>query len=161
MQIEDNKVVVINYTLTDDQGNVIDQSQDGSFAYLHGAHNIIPGLEGALAGKQAEDKLQVTISPEDGYGVSDDQQIQAVPRDMFPGDVEIQVGMAFHAETPEGMPVTVTVVEVTEEHITVDGNHPLADKTLNFDVEVISVRDAEAGELEHGHVHGPGGHQHD
>ena len=161
MQIENNKVVVINYTLTDDQGNVIDQSQDGSFAYLHGAHNIIPGLENALTGKQAEDKLEVTINPEDAYGVRDDSQIQAVPRDMFPGDVEIVVGMQFHAETPEGMPVTVSVVEVSEEHITVDGNHPLAGQTLNFDVEVVSVRDAEAGEIEHGHVHGAGGHQHD
>jgi FKBP-type peptidyl-prolyl cis-trans isomerase SlyD len=161
MQIEDNKVVVINYTLTDEQGNVIDQSQDGSFAYLHGAHNIIPGLENALAGKQAEEKLQVTISPEDGYGARDDNQIQAVPRDMFPADVEIQVGMQFHAETPDGMPVMVTVVSATEEHITVDGNHPLAGQTLNFDVEIISVRDAEAGEIEHGHVHGAGGHDHD
>lgn len=160
MQIEDNKVVVINYTLTDEQGNIIDQSQDGSFAYLHGAHNIIPGLENALAGKQENDKLQVTINPEDAYGTRDDNQIQAVPRDMFPTDVEIAVGMQFHAETPDGMPVTVSVVEVAEEHVTVDGNHPLAGQTLNFDVEVVNVRDAEQGEIEHGHVHGPGGHQH-
>lgn len=161
MQIENNKVVIINYTLTDNSGNVIDQSQDGSFAYLHGAQNIIPGLENALTGKQAEDKLQVTIDPKDAYGERDESQIQAVPRDMFPQDVDIGVGMSFHAEAPNGAPVMVTVTEVADDTITVDGNHPLAGQTLNFDVEVINVRDAEAEELEHGHVHGPEGHHHD
>jgi FKBP-type peptidyl-prolyl cis-trans isomerase SlyD len=161
MQIENDKVVIINYTLTDNSGNVIDQSQDGSFAYLHGAQNIIPGLENALTGKQAEDKLQVTIDPKDAYGERDENQIQAVPRDMFPQDVDIAVGMSFHAEAPNGAPVMVTVTEVADDTITVDGNHPLAGQTLNFDVEVITVRDAAAEELEHGHVHGPEGHHHD
>ncbi len=160
MQIEDNKVVIINYRLTDDSGNVIDESKDSNFAYLHGHQNIIPGLEKALSGKQAEDKVNVTIEPADGYGERDDSQIQAVPRNMFPGDVEIQPGMNFHAETPDGMPVMVTVTEVSEETITVDGNHPLAGQRLTFDVEIVSVRDAEQAELDHGHVHGPGGHDH-
>jgi FKBP-type peptidyl-prolyl cis-trans isomerase SlyD len=161
MQIENNKVVTINYTLTDNKGNVIDQSQDSSFAYLHGAQNIIPGLENALTGKQAEDKLQVTIDPKDAYGERDENQIQAVPREMFPQDVDIAVGMSFHAEAPNGAPVTVTVTEVADDTITVDGNHPLAGQTLNFDVEVVNVREAEAEEMEHGHVHGAGGHHHE
>lgn len=161
MQIENNKVVTINYTLTDNGGNVIDQSQDSSFAYLHGAQNIIPGLENALTGKQAEDKLQVTIDPKDAYGERDENQIQAVPREMFPQDVDIAVGMSFHAEAPNGAPVTVTVTEVADDTITVDGNHPLAGQTLNFDVEVVNVREAEAEEMEHGHVHGAGGHHHE
>lgn len=161
MQIENNKVVTINYTLTNNEGNVIDQSQDSSFAYLHGAQNIIPGLENALTGKQAEDKLQVTIDPKDAYGERDENQIQAVPREMFPQDVDIAVGMSFHAEAPNGAPVTVTVTEVADDTITVDGNHPLAGQTLNFDVEVVNVREAEAEEMEHGHVHGAGGHHHD
>lgn len=160
MQIEENKVVTINYTLTDENGTVIDESKDSNFAYLHGHQNIIPGLEKALAGKKAEDNVQVTVEPADGYGERDDAQIQAVPRNMFPGDVEIQAGMNFHAETPEGMPVMVTVVEVSDDTVTVDGNHPLAGQRLNFDVEIVSVRDAEQVELEHGHVHGPGGHDH-
>ena len=161
MQIENDKVVTINYTLTDDAGTIIDQSQDSTFSYLHGAQNIIPGLEDALHGKQAEDKLQVTIEPEKAYGERDDSQIQAVPREMFPEDVDIEAGMTFHAESPDGAPVTVTVTEVSDATVTVDGNHPLAGQTLNFDVEVIGVREAGEQELEHGHVHGPDGHHHD
>ena len=161
MQIGNNKVVTINYTLTNTDGQVIDQSQDSTFAYLHGAQNIIPGLENALNGKQAEDTLQVTIDPKDGYGERDDSQIQEVPREMFPQDVDIAVGMTFHAETPDGAPITVTVAGITPDAVTVDGNHPLAGQTLNFDIEVINVRDAETEELEHGHVHGPDAHDHD
>ena len=161
MQIENDRVVTINYTLTDTAGTVLDQSQDASFSYLHGAQNIIPGLEDALHGKQAEDRLQVTIEPERAYGERDDGRVQAVPREMFPQDVDIEVGMNFHAQSPEGAPMTVTVTEVSDATVTVDANHPLAGETLNFDVEVISVREADAEELEHGHVHGPHGHHHE
>ncbi len=161
MQIENNRVVTINYTLTDNDGTVIDQSQDSTFSYLHGSQNIIPGLEDARSGKRADDKLQVTITPENAYGERDDSQVQAVPREMFPTDVEIAVGMTFHAEAPNGEPITVMVSEVAADTVTVDGNHPLAGQTLNFDVEVVDVRDAAPEELDHGHVHGPGGHQHD
>ena len=160
MTIAENKVVTLNYTLTDDEGTIIDKSDDGSFLYLHGASNIIPGLENALTGKKAGEELKVTVAPEDGYGVRDDARKEDVPREMFPDDTEIEAGMQFHAEGPEGQMITVSVVEVTEDTVTIDGNHPLAGVQLNFDVKVVDVRDASAEELEHGHVHGPGGHHH-
>lgn len=160
MQIEAQKVVTLNYTLTDNEGNVIDQSNDASFAYLHGANNIIPGLENALSGKTAGDSLNVSVEPAEGYGERDPAKTQAVPRNMFPQDTDIQVGMQFHAQGPNGETLVVTVVGVEEETITVDGNHPLAGVQLNFQVEVMEVREASQEELEHGHVHGPGGHDH-
>ncbi len=156
MQIEQNKVVTLNYTLTDKDGNVIDQSNDGSFAYLHGANNIIPGLENALTGKSAGDKLDVAVAPADGYGERDAEKTQAVPRNMFPEDTEIQTGMQFHAQSPTGETLVVTVVAVDDETVTVDGNHPLAGVDLKFDVEIMDVRDATEEEIQHGHVHGPG-----
>ena len=160
MTIAENKVVTLHYTLTDDAGTVIDKSDDGSFLYLHGASNIIPGLENALTGKSSGDELKVTVSPEEGYGERDDARKEEVPREMFPADTDIEPGMQFHAEGPEGQMITVTVAEVSDDTVTVDGNHPLAGVQLNFDVKVVEVRDASAEELEHGHVHGPGGHEH-
>lgn len=161
MQIAAQKVVTIDYTLTDDQGNVIDSSQGGApLAYIHGIGNIIPGLEVALEGKQAGDALKVSVPPREGYGERDEGMMQAVPRQMFETPDEIQVGMQFHTMTESGQPMVVTVVEASPETITVDANHPLAGQTLNFDVTVVEVRDATAEELEHGHVHGPEGHQH-
>jgi FKBP-type peptidyl-prolyl cis-trans isomerase SlyD len=161
MQIENNRVVSIAYTLKDDDDNVIDQSSDGSFCYLHGASNIIPGLEDALAGKAAGDELSVTIPPEQGYGVRDDARVQDVPRNMFPAEQEIQPGMQFHAQGPDGQSIVVLVTKADDATVTVDGNHPLAGVQLNFDVKVMEIRDATAEELEHGHVHGPDGHAHD
>ncbi len=158
MQIENEKVVTLHYKLTDDKGEVIDQSNDGSFAYLHGAKNIIPGLEDALTGKNAGDKFDVTIAPEQGYGERNDAMLQEVPREMFESGVDIQVGTQFHAQGPNGETLVVTVVEVKDDKVVVDGNHPLAGVPLNFDVEVVDVRDATAEEIEHGHVHGAGGH---
>ncbi|HHI94529.1 MAG TPA: peptidylprolyl isomerase [Gammaproteobacteria bacterium] len=160
MTIAENKVVTLHYTLTDDEGTVIDQSDDGSFLYLHGASNIIPGLENALTGKASGDELKVTVSPEEGYGERDDARLESVPREMFPADAEIEAGMQFHAEGPEGEMMTVTVAGVEGDTVKIDGNHPLAGVQLNFDVKVIEIRDASAEEVEHGHVHGPDGHQH-
>ncbi|NOX76819.1 MAG: peptidylprolyl isomerase [Gammaproteobacteria bacterium] len=160
MTIAENKVVTLHYTLTDDEGAVIDASNDGSFLYLHGAGNIIPGLENALAGKISGDELKVTVPPEDGYGERDDARLESVAREMFPTDANIEAGMQFHAESPEGQMITVTVIEAADETVTIDGNHPLAGVQLNFDVKVIEVRDASAEELEHGHAHGPDGHHH-
>lgn len=160
MQIDTHKVVTLNYTLTDSDGNVIDQSNDGSFAYLHGANNIIPGLENALAGKKAGDNLDVSVPPAEGYGERDNGKTQDVPRDMFPQDTDIEPGMQFHAQGPNGESIVVTVTAVSEDTVTVDGNHPLAGVELNFAVEVVHVRDASQEEIEHGHVHGPGGHHH-
>ena len=161
MQIEAQKVVTLKYTLTDNDGNIIDQSNDGSFAYLHGANNIIPGLESALQGKKAGDALDVSVAPEDGYGEHDASKTQDVPRNMFPEDTEITPGMQFHAQGPNGEVVVVTVINVSDDSVTVDGNHPLAGVQLNFAVEVVEVRNALQEELEHGHVHGPEGHHHD
>ena len=160
MQIAKHRVVTLAYTLKDDENRVIDQSDDGSFCYLHGASNIIPGLESALTGKAVGDELSVSVPPEDGYGVHDPDKTQAVPRDMFPADEVIETGMQFHAQSPDGNQLVVTVVKVENDSITVDGNHPLAGVRLNFDVKVLEVRDATGEEIAHGHVHGPGGHSH-
>ncbi|NOX92751.1 MAG: peptidylprolyl isomerase, partial [Gammaproteobacteria bacterium] len=144
MSIAENKVVTLHYTLTDDEGTVIDKSDDGSFLYLHGASNIIPGLENALTGKVSGDELKVTVSPEDGYGERDNTRQESVSREMFPTDAEIEAGMQFHAEGPEGEMMTVTVTGVEDDTVTIDGNHPLAGVQLNFDVKVIDIRDASA-----------------
>lgn len=160
MHIENHKVVSIDYTLKDDAGNIIDQSHGGEFCYLHGASNIIPGLETALAGKASGDALSVSVPPEQGYGPRDENKTQVVPRSMFPDDVDIEVGMPFHAQGPQGEMLMVTVVAVDGDQITVDGNHPLAGENLHFEVTVRDVRDASAEEIEHGHAHGPGGHEH-
>ncbi len=160
MQISDKKVVSIHYTLTNDAGEVIDSSEGREpLPYLAGAGNIIPGLENALEGKSAGDKLDVRVAPEEGYGERHEQMIQEVPRSAFDGVDDIQVGMHFQAQSDHG-PVSVVVTALTDETVTVDGNHPLAGENLNFAVEVMDVRDATEEELEHGHVHGPGGHQH-
>ncbi len=160
MKIADNHVVTLNYILTDNDGEVIDQAQDSSFVYLHGAQNIIPGLEKEVADKSVGDKFTVKVSPEDGYGLRDDSRVESVPRDMFPEDQKIDPGMVFHAEGPNGESITVTVMEITDEFVKIDSNHALAGIELNFDVEVMAIRDAEAVELDHGHVHGPDGHHH-
>lgn len=160
MQIEQNSVVTLHYTLKDNDGNIIDQSDDGSFLYLHGAMNIIPGLENALSGKSAGDEISVKVAPEEGYGEKDPQRIQEVPKEMFDNADEIQPGVQFHAQGPDGNAVVVTVVEVKDEAVVIDGNHALAGVDLNFEVKVVDVREASAEEVEHGHVHGPGGHQH-
>jgi FKBP-type peptidyl-prolyl cis-trans isomerase SlyD len=160
MQISANMVVSIDYTLTDDQGAVIDSSEGREpLAYIQGIGNIIPGLENALEGKAQGDSLKVSIAPEDGYGERSDELTQAVPKQMFEGNDEIQVGMQFQTMTDNG-PQVVTVVDIDDENVTVDGNHPLAGENLNFDVTIVDIREATAEELEHGHVHGPEGHDH-
>ena len=160
MQISKNSVVTINYTLKNDQGETLDESQDNSFLYLHGAGGIIPGLEGQLEGKSAGDEFSAHIEPEDGYGVHDESMVQVVPREMFEADHPIEEGIQFHAESPEGDMLTVTVSKIEGDEITVDGNHPLAGIALNFDIKIADIREASAEEIEHGHVHGPDGHHH-
>ncbi len=161
MRIAANKVVTIDYVLKNDAGEVLDSSEGREgLSYLHGAGNIIPGLEKALTDKQTGDALNVSITPEEGYGVRNEDMKQAVPREMFPSPDQVSVGMQFHAQSPDGQNMVVTVVDMNDEHVTVDGNHPLAGVNLNFEVKVTDVRDATQEEVEHGHVHGPGGHQH-
>lgn len=161
MQVGKDKVVSIDYTLTNNQGQVIDSSQGRDpLAYLHGKGNIIPGLEKALEGKNIGDNLKVAVQPEEGYGNHDPRMVQSVPKAAFKGVDNIQPGMQFQAQGPGGQARVVTVTKVDGDNVTVDANHPLAGQTLNFDVTVKGVRDASADELSHGHVHGPGGHQH-
>jgi len=162
MLIARNKVVRIDYTLTNDANDVLDSSKGGEpLTYLHGAGNIIPGLESALEGKRAGESLNVRVAPAEAYGERDDRMVQSVPREMFEDSNEIQAGMQFHSSDPEGNVTVVTVVSVDAEHITVDANHPLAGVPLNFAVTIVEVRDPSPEELAHGHVHGPGGHHHD
>ena len=162
MQIRKNSVVTMNYTLRDDTETIIDSSGDsGPFPYIHGAGGIIPGLESALEGKAVGDEIKIRIPPEEGYGERDEGLLQSVPRSSFEGVEDIAVGMQFQTpmEGDEGMQV-VTVVMVDEEQVTVDANHPLSGVPLNFEVTIVEVRDATEEEIEHGHVHGPGGHEH-
>ena len=160
MQIANNKVVSIHYKLTNDAGDILDSSEGQEpLAYLHGLGNIIPGLENALSGRALGDKFSVTVAPADGYGERDNEMVQSVPKSAFQGVDQILPGMQFQAQSPDGMQL-VTVVEVDGDEVILDGNHPMAGITLTFDVEVTEIRDATTEELEHGHVHGPGGHHH-
>lgn len=157
--IQNDQVVSFHYTLTDENGTVIDKSEGQPLVYLHGAGNIIPGLENALTGKNVGDKLIVNVTAAEGYGEYNPEMVQEVPRNMFQGVDDITAGMQFQAQTDDGIQV-VTVKDVTDENVIVDANHPLAGQNLNFDVEIIDIRDASQEELDHGHVHGAGGHHH-
>jgi FKBP-type peptidyl-prolyl cis-trans isomerase SlyD len=157
MTITTNSVVSIHYTLTDEDGVQIDSSEGQEpMLYLQGAGNIIPGLENALVGKAAGDSLTVSVPPVEGYGEYMDEMVQRVPREMFEDGQYMEVGMRFQASTDDG-PISVIITEVTEEDVSVDANHPLAGKTLNFDVIVDSIREATEEELAHSHPHEEGG----
>ncbi|MDQ2078490.1 peptidylprolyl isomerase [Marinimicrobium sp. ABcell2] len=160
MTISDNSVASFHYTLTDSSGQVLDSSEGKEpLSYLHGAGNIIPGLEKELAGKNVGDKLTVAVPAAEAYGERDENMIQELPASMFTGVEKIEAGMEFHAQTEQGLQV-VRVHSVDGDKVTIDGNHPLAGVNLNFDVEITEVRDATEEEKAHGHVHGPGGHEH-
>lgn len=160
IKIAENTVVAIDYTLRSDEGEIIDSSQGREpLNYLHGHGNIISGLENALLGKVAGDSLQVRIEPKEAYGEREDSLVASVDRAQFEGAGEVQAGMRFRAQTESG-PRVFTVTAVEGDKVTVDGNHALAGAYLNFDVKVVSVRQASREEIEHGHVHGPGGHHH-
>jgi FKBP-type peptidyl-prolyl cis-trans isomerase SlyD len=155
------KVVGLHYTLRDEEGSLIDRS-DGEepLYYLHGAENIVPGLESALAGRSVGEKLSVKVAPADGYGERQGPGPQAVPRDSFPDDAELEEGMPFTVENEEGEEIDLWVAAIEDDQVMVDVNHPLAGITLCFDVEIVSVRDATVEEQVHGHPHGPGEHHH-
>jgi FKBP-type peptidyl-prolyl cis-trans isomerase SlyD len=160
MQAEKNRVVTIEYTLKDGDDQVIDTSEGREpLSYIHGNGMIIPGLENALEGQEPGAEVNVTLAPEDGYGERDDSMVLQIPREQFEGVDQIEPGMQFQAETDQGVQI-LTVLEAGDNEVTVDGNHPLAGVTLNFDVSIQDVREAEQEELDHGHVHGPGGHEH-
>jgi FKBP-type peptidyl-prolyl cis-trans isomerase SlyD len=161
MQVEQDKVVLFHYTLTNDAGEVLDSSAGSEpLAYLHGQGNIVAGLEKALDGKTTGDKLQVRVEPAEGYGNRDAALVRRVSRRSFGSVGNITPGMQFQAQLERGRTRVVTVTAVKGDMVTIDGNHPLAGQTLNFAVEITEVRDATLEELEHGHVHGHGGHHH-
>ena len=161
MLIANQHVVAIDYTLSNDAGEVIDSSAGAEpLVYLHGAGNIIAGLEKALLGKAVGDELDVSIEPKDAYGEYSAELITNLGREMFEGVDQLEVGMQFHASAPDGGMQIVTIRDIDGDQVTIDGNHPLAGQQLNFKVKVVSVRAASEEELAHGHVHGEGGHQH-
>ncbi|RJE76418.1 peptidylprolyl isomerase [Pseudoalteromonas citrea] len=161
MKIAPNKVVKMHYSVLDNDKNTIDNSFDGEpLLFIIGTGYLIPGLEDAIIDKSAGDTLSVTVEPAQGYGERHDELMQAVPKSMFDG-MEIDVGMQFRASTDDGDQM-VMIIDIQDEEVIVDGNHPLSGITLHFDVEILEVRDATEDELSHGHVHTEGGcgHEH-
>lgn len=157
--VADGTVVAIHYTLKNDAGETLDTSDGGEpLEYLHGAGNIVPGLENALVGRKLGDSLKVTVPPADAYGERDPRGVQRVPRNAFPPGVEIVPGMPFVADGPDGEPMQVWISALENDRVVIDLNHPLAGVTLHFEVTVSALRSATAEEIEHGHPHGPDGH---
>lgn len=160
MTIAKDKVVSIHYKLTNDDNQVLDSSEGRDpLAYIHGYGYLIPGLEIELNGKAVGDKFVSTVKPEDGYGLRDDKLVHKVAKGNFKGEGEVTEGMQVRVETNDGPKIAV-VKRVSGEEVTLDLNHPLAGINLNFEVEVIEIREATKEELDHGHVHGPGGVEH-
>lgn len=158
MKATRGSVVRMHYVLTGEDGAVIEKSGPGDpVEYLHGFGGIIPGLERALEGAETGHKATVRVAPADAYGDYDPDMVFTVGSDQLPPDMPRRVGIEVESDTPEG-PMSFTVTEVTDDGVVLDGNHPLAGKTLQFDVEVLAVRAASPEELAHGHVHGPDGH---
>ncbi len=153
MTIEKNSVVSMHYKLTDDKGELIDESKENPLQYLHGTNSLIPGLEKELTGKSAGDRIQVTVKPEEAYGQVASKLITTLPLNTFEGVDKVEVGMEFEATGETGEMMVVRVDEINGEEVTINGNHPLAGMTLSFDVNVVDVRTATDEELNHGHAH--------
>ncbi len=161
MNIQEKSVVVIHYTVKDVKGKELDSSYgDEPLAYIQGTETILPVLEEKLEGKKKGDKLDVKLKVEQAYGPRNEELIEVVGRDQFEEDMEIHEGLEFTYADEDDELRSVRVLKVDKDEITIDGNHPFAGLDLNFTVEVMDVREATAEELEHGHVHGPGGHHH-
>jgi FKBP-type peptidyl-prolyl cis-trans isomerase SlyD len=160
MIIETNSVVSMHYTLKDAEGNVLDSSQNREpLAYIQGIGGLIPGLEAQLEGKKKGDKIQAEVAPDDAYGPVRDELFHVVPKSGFQGDEELVAGIQVQLESEQG-PMVATVSKIEGDDVTLNLNHPLAGVQLFFDVEITDVRSATQDELDHGHVHGPGGHHH-
>lgn len=161
MTISNGKVVDLKYSLKDGDGQVLDEADaESPFSYLHGADQIVPGLESALEGLKKGDKKSVTVEPSQGYGEHNPELLLTVNRSQFPAGAELKAGMQFEANVGEGQTALFVVRSVSGDEIQIDGNHPMAGETLHFEVEVLAVREASQEELEHGHAHGPDGHHH-
>lgn len=153
-------MVTLSYILRDDEGEVIDESREGNpLLYLHGAQNIVPGLEEQLEGVAEGESIKATVPPEKGYGPRIGRS-QDVPRELFPADAALSAGMQVLGHDAEGRQIPFFITGFTETMVTIDPNHPLAGETLHFEVTVEGLRDATAEEIAHGHPHGPGGHDH-
>lgn len=160
MNITKERVVTMNYTLKNEAGEILDTSEGREpLVYLHGVGALIPGLETELEGKQANDKVSVVVPPEHAYGNRRDDLLKVVSKQGFQGDEELVIGMRVQLDTEHG-PAIAVIAEVDGENVTLDLNHPLADMTLHFDVEIVAVREANPDEIAHGHVHGEGGVSH-
>ena len=161
MQIKPEKVVSIDYTLKDDDGNVLDSSKESEpLSFIYGNGSIIPGLEKALDGKSTGEEISVTVEPEEGYGEYDESLIIQVTKDKFQDPDNVQEGMQVQAQSQDGHVQILTVKSVEGEQVTLDANHPLAGQRLSFDVAVSDVREPSQEELDHGHVH-DGSEQHE
>ncbi|MBT3241845.1 MAG: peptidylprolyl isomerase [Bacteroidetes bacterium] len=160
MKIDANKVVAINYTLKSDDGTVLDSSEGKSpLPYIQGTGQLIPGLEKELEGKEVGEKMDIVIAPAEAYGEVNKEMVFDVSKEGFRGNEELKVGMQVEVEMDKGKSIAA-VTKIEDDNVTLDLNHPLAGMTLHFNVEIMEVRKASEEELSHGHVHGPGGHQH-
>ena len=160
MTVKKDKVVEMHYTLKNDAGEVIDSSKDQDpMPFLHGHGNIIPGLEKALEGMKVGESCDVSIEPKEAYGEYRDDIIREIPMDALQGIDDLQVGMQLQSQDENGNPFIVSVKEIKDNSVVVDGNHPLAGETLHFSVSIENVRNASPEEIDHGHVH-TGSHSH-
>jgi len=158
--IGENSVVTMHYKLTGKDGKVVDSSKGSKpLVYLHGAGDIVPGLEKALVGKGEGDSLKVRVEPAEGYGETNPDGIKTIERAAFEGVESVEEGMTFEAKAPDGSPQSIVVKKVDGDQVTIDTNHPLAGVVLNFDIQIVSVRESTEEERTHGHAHTPG-HEH-
>ena len=161
MKAQNNQVVTFHYELSDAQGQQVESSRGSdALSVLLGAHNIIPGLEQAMLGREQGERFQVTVPPAEAYGEYRPEFTQRVPKKYFRDAEKLKPGMQTMLQSADG-PRVVTVAKIGQSVIDVDLNHPMAGKTLSFDIEIVEVREASDEEKAHGHVHGPGGHHHD
>ncbi|MDZ7625837.1 MAG: peptidylprolyl isomerase [Ignavibacteriaceae bacterium] len=161
MALQANKVVTFNYTLKDENGEMLDSTEKGGpFTFITGNMQVLPGLEEALGSMIIGSKKNIKLAAADAYGEFDEGAIQKVKRNIFPEEAELEIGLTYFAHSPEGQHLQFVITEMENDDITVNFNHPLAGKNLEFDVHLLDVRDATPEEISHGHVHGPGGHHH-
>jgi FKBP-type peptidyl-prolyl cis-trans isomerase SlyD len=156
LKVQDGQVVSMEYTLKVD-GVVTDSSEGREpLEFVHGAGNIIPGLEREMAGMAVGDSKDVMIAAAEGYGERDDEAFMDVPRDQFPAEIPMKVGTELQVQNQAGQPMFARIEQVEDTSVRLNFNHPLAGKDLHFSVKVVDLRDATDEEIEHGHVHGPG-----
>ena len=161
MALQEKKVIIFNYTLKDENGEMLDSTEKGGpFSFVTGNQQVLPGLEVALSSMIIGSKKNIKLAAADAYGEYDEGAVQKVKRDLFPEEAELEIGTSYFAHSPEGQHLQFIITEIEDDVITANFNHPLAGKDLEFDVELLDVRDATSEEMQHGHVHGPGGHHH-